>query len=339
MVPLALSAQSGPVSGSLMNPNISVIGDMRGVYADTANRKFNFVFEEAEIALISSIDPYAKADVYVSFARTPDGEYVAGLEEAYVTTLSLPLDLKARAGRFRMPIGRVNPVHPHSLPFSDIPAANRAFFGDDGMIDEGVSVSWLIPNPFDFYQEIEVEASNVPTESPLFTRPDADRFLYLAHLKNFWDLDENTTLELGLTGMTGPNQDLRTSTVGAADLTLKWKPLQLNRYKSLTWQSEFYHSQYDMEGGNSVRSWGMYSFLTYQLGETWFLTGRYDYTDLPQTSDAFERGYSATLGWYATEFQKIELGGGHSSSNVATNRTDFVLRWIFVIGAHGAHQY
>ena len=207
------------------------------------------------------------------------------------------------------------------------------------MIDDAVSVSWLIPNPFDFYQEIELEVANGPAESPLFARPEASRYLYLAHLKNFWETDENTTLELGFTGMTGPNQDLRTTLIGAADLTLKWKPLQFNRYKSLTWQSEFFLSRYGMENGNSVRPWAMYSYLHWQVGERWFLTGRYDYTNLPQSADVVERGYSATLGWYATEFQKIELGGKLATGNVAADRTEWVLRWVFSIGAHGAHQY
>ncbi len=337
--PLALLAQTGPVSGALMNPSVSLIGDMRGVYLDTAARKFNFQFEEAELSLISSIDPYAKADVFISFARTPEGEYAAGLEEAYLTTLSLPVDLRARVGRFRLPVGRLNPVHPHALPFSDVPLASTAIFGDEGLIDDGISLSWLIPNPWNFYQEIELEASNVPLESPLFSRPDADRYLYLVHLKNFWDIDENSTLELGLSGMSGPNQDQKTSVLGAADLTLKWKPLQLNRYKSLTWQSEIFIARYGTEDGGNLRSFGFYSFLSYQVGERWFLTGKVDYSELPQYEGVLERGYSTTLGWYATEFQKIELGGRHFEGNIAADNTEFTLRWVFVIGAHGGHQY
>jgi len=83
----------------------------------------------------------------------------------------------------------------------------------------------------------------------------------------------------------------------------------------------------------------MYSFLTYQLEKRWFLTGRFDYSNFPYSSNLVERAYSATLGWYATEFQKIELEAKTTTSNFQEQFHQAMLRWIFVIGAHGAHQY
>lgn len=339
LTPVAGIGQSGTVSNSLMNPGIGVIGDLRANYHDQEQRKFQFQFEEAEISFISSVDPYARADFYVSFARNEEGEYAGSLEEAYLTTLSLPFDFRLKAGRFRLAVGRFNTVHPHSLPFTDTPAPITAFLGDEGLIDDGLSLNWLIPNPWGFYQDIDIGISNVSMETPLFAPPEAGRYLFTAHLKNFWETDENTTIELGLTGLTGPNHLAYTSTLGAVDLTVKWKPLQLNRYKSLVWQSEFFFNSYGIEDGNTIESWGFYSFLTYQIGERWFVTGRYDYTNPPLTPEVVDRTISGTLGWYATEFQKIEIGGRTLSSNVAQDRTEFTLRWVFVIGAHGAHQY
>ncbi len=338
-LPMVVYGQSGPVSGSRMNPNISVIGDLRGTFSDEHRRKFNFSFEEAEISINSSIDPYARADVFLSYGRTADGEYSSSLEEAYVSTLSLPLDLKIRAGRFRLSVGRLNAIHPHALPFTDQPAVTANFLGEEGLIDDAISASWIVPNPFNFYQEFVVEVGNCPTESPLFHRPEASRYLYLAHLKNFWETDENTTLELGLSGLTGPNEDMRSTVVGSADLTLKWKPLQFNTYRSLTWQSEILCSSYGTADDGRISSWGLYSFLTYQVGERWFLTGRYDYANHPRSAGIVDRGYSATLGWYASEFQKIEVGAKLSTGNSVQGRTEAVVRWVFVIGAHAAHSY
>ncbi|HLF13338.1 MAG TPA: hypothetical protein VI932_00430 [Bacteroidota bacterium] len=54
-----------------MNPNIGDIVDLQGIYTDYGNRKLKFQFEEAEIFLISTIDPYVKADIFVSYVRTP----------------------------------------------------------------------------------------------------------------------------------------------------------------------------------------------------------------------------------------------------------------------------
>ena len=52
-----------------------------------------------------------------------------------------------------------------------------------------------------------------------------------------------------------------------------------------------------------------------------------------------EQAYSITAGWYATEFQKIEIEAKHTTVNVEPDYNQAWLRWIFVIGAHGAHQY
>lgn len=339
LFPQAARPQAAGGPTSLLNPGISVIGDLRAGYADRGSRRAELAFEEAEFAFLSSIDPYARADIFVAFHRDEDGEFHPEIEEAYVTTLSLPLDLRLRAGRFRLPVGRLNTVHPHTLPFADHPAPVEAFLGDEGLIDDAIGAGWLIPNPFGFYQELELCAASGPAEHPLFARSPSARYLLAGHLKNFWDLDENTTLQLGVSGLNGPNEEEGTTLLGAVDLTLRWKPLRLNRYRSLTWQTEIFRARYGMPGGDPVSSLGAYSFLTWQVGERWFLTGRADYADDPRQPGAVTRAGSATIGWHASEFQKLELGGRIAGGNDAQGSMDAVLRWIFVIGAHTAHTY
>ncbi len=329
-----------PRSAISTNPNISVVGDLRSSYHSELKRHIDFSFDEAEFSFQSVVDPYARADFFVSFGKDPStGEYEAEIEEAYVTSLDLPAHLQLKAGKFRSALGRINPIHPHALPFVDLPIAYVNYFGDEGLNDEGISLSWLVPNPFDFYQELTFEATAGPVNSPSFHRSSLDKYFLLAHLKNFWDLTENSTLELGLTGMTGENPNSSTTTMGAVDITYKWKPLRFNTYQSLVWQTEAFFSNAKDPVADDVSSWGMYSFLTYQLEKRWFLTGRFDYSNFPTSSSAVERAYSATLGWYATEFQKIELEGKTTTSNFQDQYQQAMLRWIFVIGAHGAHAY
>jgi hypothetical protein len=139
--------------------------------------------------------------------------------------------------------------------------------------------------------------------------------------------------------LVGPNDSSFTTTIGAFDLTYKWKPLQFNTYQSLVWQTEAIFSKSKYAADKNMNSWGMYSFLTYQIEKRWFLTGMFDYSNKPFSSSITERAYSASLGWYATEFQKLELEGKFNTSNYQNNFTQAFLRWIFVIGSHGAHQY
>jgi len=321
------------------NPDIGVIGDFQGSYISKGNKNFNAYLNETELSLQANVDPYARADFFLSFARDPEtGKYGVEVEEGYLTTLSLPAQLQLKVGKFREAIGRINPTHPHALPFIDLPNAYVNYFGEDGLNDEGASLSWLIPNK-KFYQEIVFQVTSGLSESPSFYRGDNNHLIYLGHLKNFFTLSDNATLELGLTGITGPNDSSRTTSIAAADLTYKWKPVQMNTYRSVTWQSEFYYGHRNVMENLSVNSFGLYSFLQYQLAKRWFLTGRYDYAQKPYDKDIIEQAYSLTAGWYATEFSKIELEGKTTDDNVVQRYYQAWLRWIFVIGAHGAHQY
>jgi len=321
------------------NPDIGVIGDFRASYNSIGKRNIEAYLNETEISLQAAVDPYLRADFFLSFGRDPETKkYGVEVEEGYLTTLSLPAQLQLRLGKFREAVGRINPVHPHALPFIDMPNAYVNYFGEEGLNDEGLSLSWLVPNK-KFYQELTFQATSGLSESPIFYRGDNNRFLYLGHLKNFFTLTDNATLELGVTGITGPNDSSRTTSIAAADLTYKWKPVQMNTYRSLTWQNEFYYGHANYLQNVPMNSFGLYSMLQYQIAKRWFLTGRYDYGQKPFNKTIEEQAYSLTAGWYATEFSKLEWEAKTTDDNINTRFYQVWLRWIFVIGAHGAHQY
>jgi len=331
-------APAQPRSGLSFNPDIGLIGDFRGSYISTGKKNFDAYLNETELSIQSVVDPYIRGDFFISFARDPaTGKYGVDVEEGYLTTLSLPFRLQLKAGKFREAVGRINTVHPHALPFIDMPNAYVNYFGEEGLNDEGASLSWLLPTKF--YSELTFQATSGANQSPSFHRGDNNRFVYLSHLKNFFTLTDNATLELGLTGISGPNDSSSITNIGAADLTYKWKPVRLNTYRSITWQSEFFYGNAKYASEKSHTSFGLYSMLEYQLAKRWFLTGRYDYAQKPYDNSIVEQAGSLTAGWYATEFQKIEMEGKATHVNVQPSYSQVWLRWIFVLGAHGAHQY
>jgi hypothetical protein len=339
MQPATATTTTPPRSSLSFNPDIGVIGDFRGSYTSQGKRNVDLFLNETEISLQATVDPYARADFFLTFGRDPlTGKYGAAVEEGYLTTLSLPAHLQLKAGKFKQAVGRINTVHPHALPFIDMPNAYVNYFGEEGLNDEGVSLSWLVPNK-KFYQEFVMQATSGYNETPTFYRGENNRLLYLAHLKNFFTLSDNATFELGLTGITGPNDSARTTQMATADLTYKWKPVQMNTYRSLTWQSEFFYGHANMPNGMDRNSFGLYSFLQYQIAKRWFLTGRYDYAQLPLDKKIVDKAYSLTAGWYATEFSKMEFETKYTDAAAESNYFQAWLRWIFVIGAHGAHQY
>ncbi len=328
--------QAAPRTRPSTNPDISVIGDARAWYVSEGPRNVDAELHEVEIAFRSVVDPFARADVYVAIAHE-DGEFEFELEEAFLTTLSLPFLLQLRAGKFRSTIGKINRIHPHALPFIDTPAVYTNFFGEEGLNDQGASLSWLVPNP-SFFQELTVEVTRGPGESESFAFNEGNRLLYTGHLKNFWDLSEDATLELGLSGIAGPNEDGRTSWLGGVDVTYRWKPLQFNTYQSLTLQAEAFVSRKETDEA-AIRAWGMYALANYQLARRWFLVGRFDHADLPDDAAWNENAVSTTLGWYLTEFQKLELGLKTSWGPAFDQTYQALVRLVFVIGTHGAHEY
>jgi hypothetical protein len=319
-------------------PDISVIGDFQASYKNNVKRNFNAGINEAELSLQSVVDPYARADFFFTVGKDPaTGKFSEDLEEGYLTTLSLPAHLQLKVGKFKSAMGRINPVHSHALPFISLPNAYENYFGE-GINDEGISLSWLVPNSL-FYQELVVQLTDGPIDNPSFSRSVGNTYLELAHLKNFFDLSSNATLELGFSGITGANFfDLRTN-IAAMDITYKWKPVQFNTYQSFTWQSEAYFSNANISKDKVVNSFGMYSFINFQFSKRLFFTGMYSYSNKPYSASTVENSYSTTIGWYATEFQKLEIEGKTTSSNVEKEQNQILLRWIFVIGTHGAHQY
>jgi len=333
--PSTTQARTSPT----LNPKISVIGDFESEWRSKAKRNLSTYLKEMEFSFQAAVDPYARADVFFSVEKDRvTGEFHGSIEEAYLTSLSLPFQLQLKVGRFKNALGKINIVHSHAQPFITAPVAYEKFFGD-GLDDEGVSLSWLIPNPA-FYQEIVMELTDGPTDSPIFARSSSNNLLKLVHLKNFWDLSANSTLEFGLTGVLGANSNNLNTKVGAFDLTYKWKPIQFNTYKSITSQTEWFFTGIDQPtAAEAINSWGMYSLFSYQFARRWFGTARYDFSKDPYLPSDKIKAYTAMVGWFATEFQKIEFESQLDDPTLGSSYVQVLLRWIFVIGSHGAHKY
>ena len=335
-VSAASTSSSARPPRSLMNPEISVIGDFRTQYYSEGDRNVDAEIHEVETAFRSAVDPYARADVYVSI-HGEDGEFEFELEEAYLTTLSLPYQLQLKAGKFRSAFGKINRIHPHALPYIGLPAAYRNFLGEEGLNDQGLSLSCLVPNPR-FFQELIFEVTRGPGENASFATDEGNALLYTGRLRNFWDLSADATLEVGFSGAAGPNDTGQTSWLGGIDLTYIWKPLQFNVYRSLTLQGEAIFSRRDTDS-EVIRSWGAYALASYRFARRWLTTARLDVTNGPDNPDLDEHGISLTVGWLASEFQKIELGLQTVDSDVDDRSLQAVVRAVFVIGTHGAHEY
>ena len=90
---------------------------------------------ESEVGIQAIVDPYARADFFLSF-----GEEGVDVEEGFLTFTALPQSLLAKVGRMRASFGKVNTLHLHVLPWPDepLPVVNL-LGGEEGWIGTGVS--------------------------------------------------------------------------------------------------------------------------------------------------------------------------------------------------------
>ncbi len=360
-------------SQNLMNPAISAVFQMIGGTSvshenDQTNR---FDLSEAEIAFQSVVDPYAKVDMFLTFPSEGSPE----VEEGYLTTLALPKSLQLKAGRFKSAFGKWNTLHNHAFFTVDRPKALTNFFGEESLTDDGVSLSFLVPNPWNMYVESVTEIGT-PTGGEGFNS-EARSLLYLERLSGTFNTTLNSTFEVGLSaarGRTGPSaalgqalagclpcsslqpRDELISAVEGIDLTYKWKPLRLNVYKSFLWQNELLRSHRDLDildaagpglVSGSVSSLGGYSYIEWQLHKRWRIGARYDLSGFPDDRSARESAGSAVVRFQPSEFQEVRLQFTHTMRNSGAaarfdgeeNDNQVFFEWIPVIGAHGAHKY
>ena len=73
----------------------------------------------------------------------------AELEELYAKFLNLPGGFELKAGQIFASVGTQNQLHNHAWSFVDANMGNVRFLGDDGLILEGVELSWIVPTHWD----------------------------------------------------------------------------------------------------------------------------------------------------------------------------------------------
>jgi hypothetical protein len=261
--------QGGPTNPRLL-PDISAVGDFVGDLSpkgSTQEDGARFSVREVELAVQAVVDPYFRGDVFLGIS---DLEGIA-IEQAYLTTTSLPHQLELRLGRYLMPFGKQNTTHRHDLHTIEYPYVIQRFFGAEGLKGTGIQASRVF-SPFGFYQEIVVNAVDRlgEREEGLSPFEPVNKSLsglgYAARLRNYVDISEAANFELSFSAITGkreqPLEELyaaalpngvnaaiaRQSLLGA-DLTYRWRPLQQGLYKSFILQGEIMHQINESDPG------------------------------------------------------------------------------------------
>ncbi len=357
MPPSQAASGDGLTAGNLMNPALALIADFAIAYfseRETAQRgghdprETGFNLQSLELSVQAAVDPYFRLDANIVFQL-----YGVEIEEAYATTLSLPLNLQVRTGQFLQRFGRVNETHPHSWQFVDQPLAIGKFFGGDGQRGLGLEVSALLPLPW--YVEIVTSAmkdagdANARSFYGASAQPvdGLEDFLYFVAIKQFFPLTSNWSLSWGLSALFGPNatgRDNRTEIYGT-DLYLKWRPITQGSYSVVSFESEWLLRRRQVPG-DVLQDVAGHAQLFWRFARRWATAARYEFAsgagndDLDPGQDSAEHRVAGNVTFWPTEYSRLRLQYG---VDVAGFRPDpvhsvvFALEWV--AGAHGAHRF
>jgi hypothetical protein len=325
---------SASASSKIFNPDIAVIGNFLGATGENRIAPLPTLdLHEAEVSLQAIVDPYARADFFIS--ASPDG---VDVEEGFLTLTSLPGGILAKVGKLKEQFGKVNTLHAHTLPWTDVPLVmTNLLGGEEGLNDSGLSVSKLILNPYLF---LEATGEVYQGDGGVFQTHERNDVSFLGRLRGYRDLSEGVNLDVGTSFTRGHNDagpDFTTRLFGV-DATVRYRPLRRSLYRRFVGRTELIWSQRD-QPGEEVSSFGMYASGDYQFARRWFSGIRFDYSDRATDSSLNDKGVSGVLTYWPSEFSQVR--GQYRRTRYAENVTanEFLFQFLFSIGAHGAHVF
>ncbi len=322
-----------------------------------------FSLGESELSFKANIDQAITGQLTVSL----NGENEVEVEEAFIESLSLPLGLTARGGRFLSGIGYLNQKHTHDWEFIDAPLPYIAFLGNQYR-DDGVQLRWLAPPEIsgDMFLEFGGElfrGNSFPGANPSHGKGAYSTFVHFGD-----DIGVSSSWQAGLSYLRteARGRDLGAATddgaevftgfdnLGIASFVYKWAPDGNPTETNLKLSGEYF---YRRETGSfdaaavKLDQNGWYLQGVYQFMPQWKAGLRYDRLASDDVSDPAligtaldgrngtpQRG-SALLEYDTSEFGRIRLQYSRDDSLVGEPNNIVRLQYTVIFGPHAAHGF
>ncbi|MCU7494343.1 MAG: hypothetical protein HF314_04400 [Ignavibacteria bacterium] len=304
LVPALIMAQSN------VNPDISLIGTFNtytNFNKDSPDyNNLNFALPSMELLVEGNLNPYSKAAAVLSYEES------FLIEELYAQVLrGLPLDIQVKAGKYLVPFGKINTLHPHAWPFLERPLFQQIYFGRDGFNDIGVDLSFILPTGVVFTSlELGIykgdaigksEAVN-PKEQESIRALRGKSPVFEGRLGSFFNPGHFSNIEAGISASYGIHSRNLFSIPGnnispfetrslyytylGADFKYRYKP---DEYTALTIQGEGLWNHRDVarfhitgqlrqDVKGTINTWGSFLSLDYQFLKMFSSGAKYDFT-------------------------------------------------------------
>jgi hypothetical protein len=253
--------------------------------------------------------------------------------------LNLPLNANIKMGEYKTQFGKFNRIHDHALPQFERPLVLSNFFGYNTLKGFGLAANFLLPKITAQVNELDLQLIVGGAEQS-FTSKGKHNLIYVAHFKNYYDLNRSTYFELGFSGALGKNDSTETyrSLIGGVDLTLRWAPPGRSKYRGVEWGTEFIFSDREQPGGN-IKTWGFFSSIQWRLSARWLMGARIDYSQLPWDSGMKEQGGAICFDYWQSEFVFIRLQYTFIDRNFDEDDHRFILQTSWAMGPHKHEKY
>jgi hypothetical protein len=366
--------QSGQRLQSLLNPEISFLGDFSYNWADQAIRS-EFFLRGAELSLQAPLDPYTRFKAFLVGHQEPSelefepaggtplpeegsghghsAEISINVEEVYMEWIGLPWNSRVRLGKFRQQFGTLNRWHMHSLPSTDSPLAMQNVFGHEGLVGLGVGVDFQLGSLWASSNSLTIEITN-GDNSMVFAGSHFSEPAFLVRHTGFFDLGDESYFEIGVTGLTGANNEegTRDTRIGSVDFNYLWEPEGKGKHKGLVIRGEFIRTLFEEETGSKIGANSWYAYATWQMARNMYVGMRIEDAELVSDriaidpNEAFAPGLglqaiTAYVTYWQSEFVRLRLQVQRADRDVAmaSGPMDDNRAWLQVTFAAGPHKH
>ena len=335
-----------PTSLSAMNPSITAFlngaarADSKAVFTPDGTRIDDRPFMRTmEVDFRAAVDPYADAVGILALDNNAGKGFEADLEEGFVILKRLPilesapLGLKLKLGRYRAPIGNLNRVHMHDMPWTTWPqpiatllgTENGPFF-ESGYVATGADAEVILPEIISG-AVMELNADVVDGGDLAISDRNARHIpAYLGHYNLFFTVARRARLQHRRVGVQRGRQPARAA--GRGGLPLQVEAARGRRVsqrgarrRSGSGPSAGFASTSDGDGvpepvtlKTTPMAW--YAYAQYQASWHVYLGGRFDYAQDINDTALTTKVAAGYISYYTSEFLRFRLGYEHRWSDV-----------------------
>ncbi len=330
------------------NPDIAVVGDFLANFGDTSPwlglRRHNTWNRHIELAFSQRVSPEAKAVVKFAYGthghwHADEGRYEVHehleLEEGYVQIDKLWDRVLVRLGRERLPFMRYNLLDGHELPFCTRPISVARFFGDHGLIDDGLRVAYLLPTSQ--YLSLEAGIYNC-RNSVAFSGLQTNKRMLMARLHGYTAWDEgDREVDWNFGYLHGPNPAGHTTDIWTLDATYQRFFTQFDRRIA---SAGLLFGRVGTDAGRDNRL-GWYLHVAkrwdrYRMNELGLLVEGAD----SAAPDVTDRWHMASLyyTWHRTHRLRFRAQYSHLWPEEGPDDDMFFFQTTYVMGTHPPHD-